>query len=309
MVKLRIFIFLVCCCFFLILVGCTNKEYKLSMNAAQTFKEEKNYLEAEKSLNEALDNKPEDKEAKIALEEVKKLKREQQKSVIDTYYRSIKEGNVEAAYSTLSKDTKERISYEDFSTWESLIKETSPLIDYQIKDSDTSDVFLAVVNEKNYADDKTNTYTSEKKVIWEDNEWKLIRDDLEVKSAISDYYCILGYMYQSGKGKDQSFQEAATLYNQALKYNSKNPDAYFGLGVVYSELERYQESIDAYEKQLKFETDNLSKSYAKSNLALNYLYSTKHFNKNKAIQLINEALKLNPDNEYAKSILADINSY
>jgi tetratricopeptide (TPR) repeat protein len=90
------------------------------------------------------------------------------------------------------------------------------------------------------------------------------------------------------------------MFNNGLEYDKDYFLLYYGLGSVYSDLERYDDSIKAIDTYLLKETDNNLKSAAYNIKGLDY---AKEDLMDDAKKMFNKSLELNPNNEYAKTNL------
>lgn len=108
------------------------------------------------------------------------------------------------------------------------------------------------------------------------------------------------------KGNDLLVREqpaaAKAVFLEALKYDSNNPAAYFGLGEVYAELNEIDEAIANYEKSLAFDKD-LTEIY----VPLGVLYYQKG-EIAKADSLLTRALALSPNSAETQFFLGLVRS-
>jgi len=113
----------------------------------------------------------------------------------------------------------------------------------------------------------------------------------EAEKFVTDEYrihLILGISYQ----RIRKPVEAATALEKALLLNSKSPDAASALGLVYNELQRYEESDTMYERALRLG--------AQDDLVLNnYSYSLaeRGIQLDRALAMSKKALAKQPENQ------------
>ncbi|MBI6875168.1 tetratricopeptide repeat protein [Clostridium aciditolerans] len=233
--------------------------------------------------------------------------------VMKDYYQNIKDGNIEGAYDKLSEASKKNFSKEDFIKWQSVSKETSQLKDFKVeKSNEYKDKELDGLKFKNVVEfniteklqdlfeNKENSSNYKRNVVNDNGTWKVYRGKENGKEKVADALNNLAIMYLQGKGKTKDLNQAAILLNEALKYDKECTNAYFSLGVVYSDLGRYDESINLINTFISKEKDNNRKSLGYNALGNNYLGKN---DKNKAKEFYNKALELDPNNQYAKTNL------
>ncbi len=89
------------------------------------------------------------------------------------------------------------------------------------------------------------------------------------------------------------FEEAARTFLQGIEKNPKTADLYFHLGATYDKLNRFDDVVKQMEKAIELDSNHAN--------ALNYLgytYAEKGVHLNEAIDLINRALVIRPDDGY-----------
>ena len=93
----------------------------------------------------------------------------------------------------------------------------------------------------------------------------------------------VGWIYVESKNYDK----AISLFNQALKRNNKNLNAYMGLGISYDAIKEYNYSIESFEQALKIKSDLY---YAQYELGVLYLktHQTKKMEKVLGLLVINQ---------------------
>ncbi|PSB41150.1 hypothetical protein C7B80_31550 [Cyanosarcina cf. burmensis CCALA 770] len=89
------------------------------------------------------------------------------------------------------------------------------------------------------------------------------------------------------------YEEAIASYDQALKINPNNNNAWYNRGIVLRKLERYEEAIASYDQALKINPNN-NNAWNNRGVALNYLGSYEE-----ALDSYDQALKINPDDDDA----------
>lgn len=239
--------------------------------------------------------------------------------VLNEYYQNIKDGNIEGAYDKLSEASKKNFVKEDFVKWQSIMKETSTLKEAKVeKSSEYKDKELDGIKFKNVVecnitektqnlyDNKEETNNYKRNVVNDNGTWKVYRGKENGKEIVARETIPLACMYMEGKGKSRDLNKAATILNESLKYNQDYNNTYYELGRVYTLLGRYDEAIDVANKFLLKAKENKGKSNGYN--VLGVAYESKH-QFDKAKENYNEAIKLNPDNQYAKTNLERVKQY
>lgn len=234
--------------------------------------------------------------------------------VINSYYQNLMDGNIDAAYNTLASATKKITSKDDFTLYQNLMPEISQFKSFKIsKVTDDKNNTLDGITFKNIAAfdvtqtmqyyylNKDQTTTFRQYVVDDNGTWKIYRK--VTKSDIAYNFGLLGQMYADGKGKDKNLVKAVENFKKAAEVDSESIMPIYSLANVYFQLDRYDDSITEAKMVIDKSKDDKEKSDAYNILGLDYL------NKNAlsdAKGAFEQALKLNPDNEYAKN---NINAY
>jgi tetratricopeptide (TPR) repeat protein len=93
--------------------------------------------------------------------------------------------------------------------------------------------------------------------------------------------------------EEDRFEEAAQVFLQGIEKSPKTPDLHFHLGATYDKLNRFDDLIKQMETAIALDSNHAN--------ALNYLgytYAEKGIRLNEAIDLINRALAIRPDDGY-----------
>ncbi len=144
--------------------------------------------------------------------------------------------------------------------------------------------------------------TTNEEIITTDDEWKnkflreeMIPQNLDFRAigAWADLFASRGAFFYERK----LYERAAENYEWALKVEENIAEVWFGYGIVLKSLQRWKDSAMAFEKALQLDPRMLGVRYqlAQLNLAAGYIQD--------AITLLEEELKLNPDNQSAKELL------
>lgn len=236
------------------------------------------------------------------------------------YYQNIKDGNIEGAYETLSQESKKNFSKENFVKWLNTKKELSSLKETKVekvneyKDKDLDGIKFKNVTEFNvtekfqtFYENKEETINYKRNVVNDNGTWKVYRGKENGKEVVAIALNDLAWMYIEGKGgKSKDLNQAATILNEALQYSQTNAGVYYSLARVYTELERYDEAIGLTNKCIEKSSDNVQKSNAYNILGVIY-ESKSQFSKAK--EYYTEAIKLNSNNQYAKTNLERVKQY
>lgn len=93
--------------------------------------------------------------------------------------------------------------------------------------------------------------------------------------------------------EEDRFEEAARIFVQGIEKNPKTPDLHFHLGATYDKLNQFDDLVKQMERTIQLDSNHAN--------ALNYLgytYAEKGMRLNEAIDLINRALAIRPDDGY-----------
>jgi len=234
------------------------------------------------------------------------------KEILESYYQNVKDGNLQAAYEKFAEGNKRNISKEDYILYQRLLNECYELKEFKIlKSGELKNVeiegnkyrnvleFNVTQTVKDFYNNKETSETFKRKVVNDDGVWKLY-SEAKIKEAIARCYHAIGWMYAEGKGKDKNLNEAAKAFNEAIKINPDLDNAYYGQAVAYLQLLRYDDSIEKINTYIQKIKDNDELSNAYNVLGLCYLGKNQ---KQKARESFDRAIKLNPNNEYAKTNL------
>lgn len=99
------------------------------------------------------------------------------------------------------------------------------------------------------------------------------------------------------KHQNKEFPEALKYFENAIRANPRNVEAYSGLGMCYYALGQTQKSIEAYMQAVKIEPDY---AFAYNNLGFTYNNLGRY---GEAVEALNKAIKIEPDNDLAHSNL------
>ena len=105
----------------------------------------------------------------------------------------------------------------------------------------------------------------------------------------ADAYNNMGNAYNN----KQDYDKAIEYYEKAIELNPKDADAYYNMGNAYNNKQDYDKAIEYYEKAIK-----LNPKDAKAYYNMGYVYDDKQ-NYDKAIECYKKAIELNP--EYANA--------
>lgn len=176
--------------------------------------------------------------------------------VITTYYQRVMDGNYSGAYETLAANYQAAVSEKDFVYYLQVnneskkfksfkVEKASELKNKQLGESTYSRVVEFTVTETtlNYIDDKETNMTYTREVVADGGEWKVFRSSTPIGAEIGSALNNLGWMYRDGK-EEKNLNQAAVSFVKATK-DYGFTDAYYGLGVVYLDLGRYDEASAA----------------------------------------------------------------
>lgn len=120
------------------------------------------------------------------------------KEVLMSYLNNIKLGDYESAYELISKANKEKIFRKDFMLWQKLISEVHHLLDFDANfDAFTNNETGLIVHYKvrvrefNILMNHVEIDYFTRQLIYEDNTWRLLIRDIDVRAVIRKYKKIL----------------------------------------------------------------------------------------------------------------------
>ena len=99
-------------------------------------------------------------------------------------------------------------------------------------------------------------------------------------------------------GAEKEFENAIAAYREAVRLRPNFAEAYYNMGVAYSELAQPEEEIAAYRTAIRFNDKDIS---AWGNLALSYSQKLMHGD---ALQAYAKLCELQPDNEILSQFVA-----
>jgi tetratricopeptide (TPR) repeat protein len=236
--------------------------------------------------------------------------------IINDYYDNVKNGNAEGVYSDLADASKKNFTKEDFIKFEKTQNEYQTLKsvdikkigEYKNKVLDGNNYKNAIefdVNEKDHSnyDNKDIPLEHKRYVVNDNGQWKVYREKENGKDMLADSMIDLASMYEDGKGKEKDLNQAASILNEATQISPKYNRTYFALAVIYYQLERYDESINAANKYMSNVNDNKNKSDMYNVLGLDYKGKKDY---ESAKKYFNQAIQLNSNNQYAKTNLQEL---
>ncbi|CAH8666247.1 unnamed protein product [Heterobilharzia americana] len=106
--------------------------------------------------------------------------------------------------------------------------------------------------------------------------------------------------------KESRNTEALQCYNFAIEVEPTNPDAYVARGALYASIGTYTKAVEDLEKSLDIQPNHVNaKNYLGQTLVA-YAGEIGRKEISKAEQLLNRALKLDPDNNEARDALKEL---
>ena len=230
------------------------------------------------------------------------------KIVFEQYNQSFIDGNYDAAYNLLSSHNQAEVSLEEFKDWcttnDQLGKTNSfsiigeeELADYTYDGKSYPYAIRYKVSHKDYdyITEKDYTSESEKIIVAEDKEWKVLSEEsYRIKYARAVGY--LGWAYREGKSVDVDINGAISLFLRAIEIEPDYADTYYDIAYAYS-------SKNQYEKALQYVDIGIEKE--KNEIALSNLYNMKgtileqEYDFEGAKKAYLKALELDPNNVYA----------
>lgn len=231
------------------------------------------------------------------------------------------EANREIAYELLTDKLKSEVTKEDF------VLKGKLLDQIRVKDSKPPNIsFIKEIGEKyfglkNYKhlneysvtyyfvdskDNKEQKIVVNYYVLSENGIWKVQWDDLigSVKDDIENLLVEIAHRYLYGEGKEKNILKAIEYSKWAINYYKEagynSVPAYQVLSNCYLESERYDEALTTINRAFEYSETLRSKSATLDNMACIYIRKN---NLLEAQKVLNDAIRLDPDNEYAKDRL------
>ena len=238
-------------------------------------------------------------------------------NLINSYYQSIWDKDYEAAYDLLSEANKNMYTKDEFVLYFSLDRSYTQYKDYQVlkvneyrnevlDDNKFVRVIEYNVTEDLIMDDDSNNVKSalyKVYIVADSGRWRIYRLKEDINNSISNEYSSIGYMYETGKGKDKDIGIAEELFTKAISYDVNNPIPYFSLGFLYFQTDRIDNAIIMFQQYIDKDGDKQQKSDAYNMLAFCYINKN---DKKTAFDCFQLALLLNPENQTIKQWMADL---
>lgn len=239
------------------------------------------------------------------------------KLVLEKYYQNIIDGNFEGAYALLSEDTKKRFPKDDFMELQILNREEftlksvkveflEELADKKAKDNKYVAAYSVTESLTDLFEKKETTQNYNRAVVSEGDVWKVHREE-DAVSYILNVTLSIANAYIFGKGKEPDFIKGITYAKKGLSYESSNAPLLYTLSLAYILTQRYDEALAELDALLGMSGyDDLYRSDI-LNAKASALQDVGRYDE--AIQSFEEAIKLNANNEHAKTNLNRLNEY
>jgi len=189
------------------------------------------------------------------------------KELLMTYLNNIKAGNYDAAYDLMSHTNKNKIFKKDFILWQKLISEIHHLLDFDASFNDyTNDgkglivSYKVRVREFNILMNHVEVDYFTRYLIYEDQTWKLLLSDIDVRAVIRKYKKILAVNKKNIKKYLHKIDENHMTKHISKKYLINNCEYerlrylrygnIFSLMLCSSEDERLESIIENVTRQL-----------------------------------------------------------
>lgn len=232
-------------------------------------------------------------------------------NLINSYYQYIRNEDYGSAYDLLAGANQNMYSKDDFTLYFSLNRSYTQYKDYQIaKVNEYKNMVLDnskfprvieynVTENLTMDSDSNNPKNALYKVyiVADSGHWRIYRLKEDMKLSISNEYCSIGYMYQTGKGRDKDVTLAEESFNNAVSYDKDNPVPYFNLGMLYYQTNKIDNAITIFQEYMAKDIDKQEESDACNMLA--FCFVGKH-DKKTALGYFEKALELNPENKNIK---------
>ena len=244
-------------------------------------------------------------------------KNDESLKVLNEYYNNIKSNNFDSSYEYLSSASKNIWTKEKYKEWESISMEVLQFKEVKIKKSNESkdkeldgikyedvvEYSTTETHHDNYNNKDINSdYTIY--IVKENGEWKICRKKEDPKENIAVVKAELAVMYVNGKGKNKDLGQAEDILEKSIEENPDYSSSYYLLGLIYDEVQRYDDAINC-EQQCVDKSKN-EKDKSNGYCVLGETYENKK-GSSSAKEYYEKALEANPDNQDAKEKLAKLN--
>jgi len=232
--------------------------------------------------------------------------------VVRTYYQSGLDGNYAKSYDVLAQVNQNQLTKEEFMEWKRTDLRVRQLKEYkvnqvkEISDFKFGEITYSHAVEFNiseifidFSDDKKEIpITGTGYVVNENGQWKYLQNK-NLRQGFGYTYQKLGWMTLFAKGIDKNLNDAIINLKKAAQIYEENAYAYYFLAIAYKDVGRLEDAETAALKGLEKAGDSKN---LKSNLenALGNICLTRRAYAEARIHY-QQALVLNPDNEYARN--------
>jgi len=238
--------------------------------------------------------------------------------LVNKYFYNIKSSNFDENYDYLSSASKSIWTKENYKEWESISLEVSIYKDVKIektneyKDKDLDGIQYKNIVEYNITEICHDNYhdkdANSNFVIYavnENNQWKIYRGQEDPKEKIAKVKDNLAAMYFTGKGENKDINKAQDILNESIEENPDYSNSYYLLGVMYTNLQRYDVAIDTVQQNIDKAKSNEEKSNQYYILGFAYEGKKDYI---KAKEYYTQSIEANTNNEVAKTALTKLNS-
>ncbi|MCI9976278.1 DUF4878 domain-containing protein [Clostridioides difficile] len=254
--------------------------------------------------------------------------KESASEVAKQYIDRVNSGDYETAYSLLSKDSKKKISIENFEEFQDILVNTKRVINYKVGKEKTIKKYnydgkkyknVVKLEEsfeiKNILYKRNDSLKVYRYFVIENNKYKLLlHESFKKDFAINSMYLA---QLKLDDYKLETIKEVETLLKKSISLNPTNSDLYYAQACNYMRFDGFPGSSDAINNafdsinnSLKY-LDKIDSDYKKKmsdiyNLKGVILMANKRFDE--ARQCLNKSLYFNKDNEDPKSNLNSLES-
>ncbi len=239
---------------------------------------------------------------------------------LNRYFNATLAQDYSTAYSQLCKADQAVISSEDFTTWQTLYKQTEEIKSFKLsagKDVNNfkdpfgnryarASEFTITQTDFDHQTKSENTYEYTRTVVFEDGTWKICRGETAdiYQHRIYYGYTTLGAMYAKGKEVAPDPEKALMYYTKALDYNASDINLYFQIALLNLNAKQPAEAESFCKRAL---SQNPEAAAASELQNLMGVAMTMQERKDDARKAFEAAVELNPDNQNAINNLQNVN--
>lgn len=231
---------------------------------------------------------------------------------LNKYFDALLAQDYVTAYSQLCKADQAVISQEDFTTWQTLYRQTEEIKSFKLgtgKELDNfkdpfgnryarASEFTITQTDFVHQSQTDNTYDYTRTVVMEDGLWKISRGETAdiYQHRIYYGYTTLGTMYAEAKGVKADPAKALTYFTHALDYNESDINLYFQTALLNLNVKQPAEAEKLCQRALAKEPDAEMASELQNLMGVALIMQER---KEEAVKAFETAVQSNPNNTNA----------